>query len=69
MNNIFQAVAQLAMRLNPNIRNNPQAQEYLNVIASGDSKKGQEIANNLCNTYGVTKDQAIQMAKQRFGIK
>lgn len=69
MANIFQNLVNSVLQNNPNIRNNPQAQEYLNVISSGDSKKGQEIAENLCKTYGVTKEQAISQAKQFFGIK
>lgn len=47
---------------NPRFRNNPQAQEMLEVIKTGDSKRGIEIANNLCETYGTTKDEAVSMA-------
>ncbi len=53
---------------NPKIANNPQAQAYLNVIQSGDSAKGEEIARNLCTTYGVTTDQAVNQAKQFFNL-
>ena len=53
---------------NPNLANNPQAQSFINVIQSGDSKKGEEIARNLCNTYGVTPEQAVQQAKNFFGF-
>jgi len=53
---------------NPKIANNPQAQAYLNVIQSGDSAKGEEIARNLCATYGVTTDQAVNQAKQFFNL-
>lgn len=37
---------------NPNIANNPNAQEFIQVIQNGDSKRGQEIAENLCRSYG-----------------
>lgn len=53
---------------NPNIANNPRAQEYIKIIQSGDSKKGEEIANNLCQTYGMSKEDAIKNAKQFFGV-
>ena len=53
---------------NPAIANNPQAQEWIQVIQSGDSARGEEIANNLLNSMGMTKDQAKQQISQRFGI-
>ena len=61
----------LAMNLissNPQIAQNPQAQEMINVIKSGDAERGKQIANNLCQTYGVTPDQAIAQARKMFGI-
>lgn len=67
--NIMQNIVNAVLRRNPNIQNNPQAQEYLNVISSGDSQKGQQIAENLCKTYGVTKEQAIAQAKEFFKMK
>ena len=53
---------------NPNIANNPQAQNYLRVIQSGDAEQGEQMARNLCNTYGVTPDQAVQQAKSFFNL-
>lgn len=53
---------------NPNIANNPRAQEYIKIIQNGDSKKGEEIANNLCQTYGMSKEDAIANAKKFFGV-
>lgn len=69
MTNIFQNLVNTVIQRNPNIKNNPQAQDYLNVIGSGDHKRGAEIADNLCKTYGMTREQAIAQAKQFFGIK
>lgn len=45
---ISQCIQQMAMKIlkeNPNIANNPNAQNMINVIQSGDEKKGQEIAD------------------------
>lgn len=56
------------IRNNPNVANNPNAQEFINVIQSGDTAKGQQIAQNLCNTYGVTPEEAMQQAKQFFKL-
>lgn len=53
---------------NPQVANNPMAKEMINVIESGDSKRGEEIANNLCNTYGTSKEQAVSDAKKFFNI-
>lgn len=53
---------------NPQIAQNPNAQSMLNVIQSGDSKKGAEIAQNLCSSYGITPEQALNQAKQFFHI-
>lgn len=61
----------MAMNLlakNPAIANNPQAQNYLGVIQNGDSARGQQIAENLCQTYGISRDEAIRQAKQFFNL-
>lgn len=70
---ISQCIQQMAMKIlkeNPNIANNPNAQSMINVIQSGDEKKGQEIAENICKSMGVSKEDAIRQAEQmklRFG--
>lgn len=51
---------------NPNIANNPQAQSYIQIIQSGDQKKGEEIAQNLLKSYGMTKEQGMAQAKRFF---
>lgn len=53
---------------NPNIANNPNAQEFIQVIQNGDSIKGEQIAQNLCNTYGMSKEDAIRNAKSFFHL-
>lgn len=67
MMNLQQLVMNL-IRNNPNVANNPQAQEMLKVIQNGDSQRGQMIAENLCKTYGITKEDALSKAKQFFHI-
>ena len=65
-------IANFAMNLlqrNPNMANNPQAQQLLQMIQNGDSAQGEKMAENLCETYGMTKDQALAEAKKFFGIK
>lgn len=65
MNNPMSMLLNMAMQ-NSNIANNPRAQEMLQVIQSGDVQKGQQIAMNLCKTYGVSKEQAVGMATEYF---
>lgn len=62
-------VRQMAMNVisrNPAIANNPRAQEYLQVIQNGDSHRGQQIADNLCQSFGVSREDALRQAKQFF---
>lgn len=67
MLNPLDAILNIA-QTNPNIANNPQAQAMLNVVRSGDSKKGEEIARNLCNTMGITPEEAANQAVNFFNI-
>lgn len=56
------------IRANPAIADNPQMQFYIDVLESGDSKRGEELANNLLETYGMTKEDALAQAKAFFHI-
>lgn len=67
MSNMINFAMTLLSR-NPQIANNPTAKNMIEVIQSNDSKRGQEIAENLCSTYGVKKEDAISQAKQFFNI-
>lgn len=53
---------------NPQIANNPNAKGMLQAIQNGDNAKGEQIARNLCNSYGITPDQAVQQAKRFFNL-
>lgn len=52
----------------PGVRNNPMAQNYLQILQSGDSEKGMQVAENICRSYGLTKEQALTQAKKFFHI-
>lgn len=66
--NPYQAMISM-IKANPAIADNPQAQAYLDVLESGDSKRGEEVANNLLNSYGMTKEEALKQAKSFFNIR
>lgn len=62
---------EFALRLiknNPQFANNPQAQNYIQILESGDPQKGEEVANNLLNSYGISKEEALSQAKSFFHI-
>lgn len=59
-------VFQSMIQNNPGIQNNPMAQNFIGIMQSGDTKRGEEMANNILSTYGITKDQALNKAKQFF---
>lgn len=67
MNNPIQSMLSM-IKASPQIANNPQMLSYIEVLESGDSKKGEELANNLLSTYGVTKEEALQQARSFFRI-
>lgn len=66
-NNMIQFAMNLINR-NPQVANNPMAQELIGVIQNGSEQQGETIAENLCKSYGVTKEQALADAKKFFGI-
>lgn len=56
------------LRRSPGLASNPNAQQMIDVIRSGDSRRGEQIARNLCNTYGVDPEQALLQARNFFHI-
>lgn len=54
----------------PAIANNPTKLGWLNTLQeavnTGDFSKAENLANNLCQSHGVSKDQAQQMASNFF---
>lgn len=53
---------------NPNIKNNPNAKAMIEVIKANDQAKGEQIANNLIQSMGVSREDAISQAKGYFGL-
>lgn len=66
-----QQVLNFAMQLlqnNPQLAQNPNSQAMIQALQTGDAQAGQMIARNLCQTYGVSPEQAVQQAKRFFNI-
>lgn len=68
MNNPMLSMMIDRIKANPNIAGNPQALAYIEVLESGDSKRGEELAENLLNTYGMTREDALKQAREFFRI-
>ena len=67
-NNPMMDFALNLIQQNPALQKNPNAKEMIEVIRSGDTAKGEQIASNLCKTYGIDKNQAVQQARSFFNI-
>lgn len=67
-----QVILQHKLQSDPNfaksVANNPQAQEMIRCIQSGDVNKGSEIATNLHNSFGNTREETLTKAKQFFNL-
>lgn len=61
-------IAIQALQRRPDIANSPQGQEFLNILKSGDDAKGQQMAQNYCQSYGMSEEDAIQKVRQFFNI-
>lgn len=68
MQRIDALLGQVMGQLRQNVAGNPMASGMLNVIESGDAKKGEQMADNICQSMGVTREQALNQARQFFGI-
>lgn len=64
----IRAFALQMLQRNPTIASNPQAQSMLQVIQNGDNQQGEQIARNLCQTMGITPEEATKQAKGFFHI-
>lgn len=64
--NPIQMMLETLIRQRPDLQQNQMAQEMIKVIQSGDSQRGEQIANNICQSYGMSREEAIQQAHQMF---
>lgn len=71
MNNPIMGLAQMAMNKissDPNLQKNPQARAFMDIMQRGDVSQGQQMARNLCQSFGVSEQEALQQAKSFFRI-
>lgn len=58
-------IASQMIRNNPNIQQTPLAQAGINAILNNDAKAGEQLANNILNSMGMTKEEALKIARER----
>lgn len=51
---------------NPNVQNNPLAQNAIKMYQNGDTRGLQNMAENMCKERGITVDQAKQQVIGMF---
>lgn len=54
------------LQTRPDIANSPQGQQLMQILQSGDNEAGMQMAMNICNSYGVTPQQALSSAINFF---
>lgn len=65
-NDIFSAIEQQVQR-NPNLLDTPFKRELYKAVQERDSQKGRELANNFCQSMGVSPEQAFNAAGNYMG--
>lgn len=51
-----------------NLPNAPWRDAAINAIMSGDAQAGQQIANNIMQSMGMTKEQMMEQARKQFNL-
>lgn len=64
MSKLTDMAAQM-IRNNPNIQQSPFAQAGMNAILNNDAKAGEQLANNILKSVGMTKEQALNLARNQ----
>lgn len=60
-------IAQMMNQLYPQASQNPNMQHGMQILQSGNQEEGIAYANQLLQTMGLTKEQAIQQVANFFG--
>lgn len=61
-----QQAIQSIIENNPNVQNNPLAQNAMKMYQNGDTRGLQNMAENMCKERGITVDQAKQQVIGMF---
>lgn len=63
-------IATQMIQNNPQVNQSPLAQAGINAILHNDARAGEQLANNILHSMGMTKEQALEIARQQnlFGM-
>lgn len=65
----LESLAIKMLESNPNVRNTPMGQKFIEALRSGDSKAIETLGRNICKSQGKTEEEAYRAACQFFGLK
>lgn len=55
---------------NSGYANNPTQKQYLGTLIealkTGNTQKAEQLADNICRSYGMTREQMVQMAQNKI---
>lgn len=57
---------QQRMQSDPRFAGNQMAQEFMDILKSGDATRGAQMADNICQSYGVSREDALKQSRQYF---
>lgn len=66
MSDLFGWAAQMIQANKNNLGTDQETQNMIDAIQSGDNKRGEQLANDILRKAGVSREQGIQMALQKF---
>lgn len=68
-NEMILKLAQTVIQRNQNrIQNAPWAQNAINAIMNNDAQSGMQLADSLCQSYGLTREQALSQISQSIKL-
>lgn len=68
MSKMLNFAQQLVQTNQNNLPNAPWKDAAINAIMSGDAQAGQQIANNIMQSMGMTKEQMMEQARKQFNL-
>ena len=68
MSKMLNFAQQLVKSNQNNLPNAPWRDAAINAIMSGDAQAGQQIANNIMQSMGMTTEQMMEQARKQFNL-
>lgn len=62
--NPLQQMALNLIQNNKNIQASPIGQQFTQILQSGNAQAGEALANNILQSYGLSKEEAIKQATE-----